>query len=148
MLRAIAAAFLILFLEPAVAAPDQVFLLDFMTQEATTSRHGALSLIDGITKSTWTVQTGSSKKTFDVSISELAFRKVWDGTSDMAEINAFRVKDPDVRLDFTRNYVVGVVYSVYGQQGRATFLIPHDSKSAAAVKWARAIESLSGQQGA
>ena len=110
MLRVLASAFLMFFLEPAVAEPDQVFLPDFMSQKATASKHGTLSLIDGVTKSTWTVQLGNSKKSFDVHISEETFRKLWDGISDIAEIDGFRVRGADVRLDFTKiiAYVLGI----------------------------------------
>jgi len=110
MLRVLASAFLMFFLEPAVAEPDQVFLPDFMSQKATGSKHGTLSLIDGVTKSTWTVQLGNSKKSFDVHISEETFRKLWDGISDIAEIDGFRVRGADVRLDFTKiiAYVLGI----------------------------------------
>lgn len=145
MLRVLATAFLMFFLESAVAEPDQVFLLDFMSQKATASKHGTLSLIDGVTKSTWTVQLGSSKKTFDVHISEETFRKIWDGISNIAEIDGFRVRNADIRLDFTKNYVIGVAYAFSGQHGRATYLIPHNGVSEAAVRWVHEIESLSEQ---
>jgi hypothetical protein len=121
------------------------YWLDFMTQKPTESKHGTLCLIDGVTKSTWTVQFGNSKKTFDGHISEETFRRLWDGISDIAELDGFRVRSSDVRLDFTKNYVIGIAYTLSGQQGRATFLIPHNSNSEAAIMWAHEIESLSGQ---
>lgn len=127
-----------------MAAPDQVFVLDFMTQEATTSKHGTLSLIDGVPKSTWTVQRDAEKETFDVPISEEKFRKLWDAISHIQEIDSFRVKSPDARLNITENYVVGVVFSFSGRRGQTTYLVPH-AASGAVAKWVREIEAIAGK---
>lgn len=145
VLRLIVSTFLLLQLTTAMAGPDQAFFLEFMTEQAGSSKHGTLSFIDSSAKSTWTLVDGRSKKTFDVPLSEAKFRKLWDVISATPELERFRVKDPEVRLDFAKNYVIGIVYSFSGRQGQATYVIPHDSTSQQAVRWANEIEAVSEQ---
>ncbi len=125
------------------AAPKEFFLIDFFTQRGDRSIHGTLSLIDGVTKATWTVQTKREKTTYETALTEEDFRGLWDRMSDLPSLKNFAVADPDTKLSFTGHYVVGIIYSFSGGQGQRTFLIPHESKVKDAASWVQQIESRS-----
>jgi len=110
------------------------------------SRHGTLSLTDNVPRSTWSVQDGDQKRTFDSKIAEAEFRDIWEAQNDLVDLKSYISTDPAQKLDFTENYVIGITFVLSGRRGTRLYLIPHHCKSSEILAWARRIESF-GRQG-
>ena len=117
------------------ASPVNTFIIDYAHESGGVFYHGTLSMVGDKVKITWTVDDGSNKKSRNVSMTTETFSGIWDAFNDISDFNAGFVKDPNQQLDPKTYHVVGIVFSVEGQTGKRTYMIPAEGASPAFKKW-------------
>ena len=108
--------------------------------------HGTISLTDGSTKSTWTVDDVTTERKFPVVVDEDMFRWIWDFIANTSELDQFQIHSSDVQLDFRKNFVIGIVFNFGGQSGQRTYLVPHTCQSTTVMDWILKITALPAAQ--
>lgn len=110
-------------------------MIDYAHESDGVFHHGTVSLIDGKVGATWTVDDKGQKRSQDIAMSEETFRTIWDSLNDIPDFQAGAVKEPSQQLDPSTHHVVGIVFSIGGQQGMRTHMIPSASASSAFKEW-------------
>lgn len=120
---------------PTAASTKDVFMVDYAHESDDVFYHGTFSLIEGKVASTWTVDRGGKKESRDISMTEDAFRSIWDGVADIPDFKAGTVKDPNQQLDTSTHHIVGIVFSLGEQKGMRTCMIPSATASPEFRQW-------------
>jgi len=118
----------------AVPAND-TFMIDYAHESGGVFHHGTFSLIDGKIGATWSVDEGGKKNSQDLAMTEDTFRSVWDSLNDIPDFKAGVVLDPNQQLDTSTHHVIGIVFSIGGQKGMRTHMIPADTASPSFKVW-------------
>ena len=68
-------------------------------------------------------------------MSEETFRGVWHSLNEIGDFKTGTVKDPQQPLDPKTHHVVGIAYSLGGQTGTRTHMVPARGASPAFQEW-------------
>ena len=121
---------------PPTASPSKdAQLIDYAHESGGVFYHGTFSLIDGKVGATWTVDDGKGKKSQDITMTDQAFKSIWDSVADISDFKAGAIKDPNQQMDPSTAHVIGVISNLGGQQRMQTYLIPSAAASPAFRDW-------------
>jgi len=110
-------------------------MIDYAHETDGVFHHGSFSLIGGKVGATWTVDDKGQKERKDLAMTEETFRSVWNAVKDIQDFKTGVVTAPDQQLDPLTHHVVGIVFSLSGQKGMRTHMIPASTTSPEFREW-------------
>ena len=103
--------------------------------------NATLSIINNQPKATFSFDQHGQKFTNDINLNENDFESLWSQFNEPVFVRC-AVKSPDTKLDFHRNFIIGIIYNIEGRAGQRTYLIPQNESDPTWLNWLRKFESL------
>lgn len=119
---------------------QSICIINFVHEEDGIFVNGTVSTLDGTPKASWTFAQDGGEFTQNVDVDEEDFDALW-GALNEPVFQRHAIRSADTELDFRNNYVVGVMFSVRGEAGRVTYLIPSVERDPVWRKWLSGIEA-------
>lgn len=110
-------------------------MIDYAHESSGVFHHGTLTLIDGKVGATWTLDDKGQKKSQSLTMTEETFRSLWDSAKEIADFKTGAVTSPEQQLDPVSHHIVGLIFSLDGQKGVRTHMIPTSGVSPAFREW-------------